>query len=175
MGKHIVRIDQPKDDPKRGTHGWQIRAGRKKSYHSKLFSDSIFGSKDKALVEAQKYLEAYLKEYPDLANVPNSPFRENGLTTRNTSGVNGVFRTHDYARWDAKKERKQYYWGAFYTIDRYGNKKHRHEKFYVHEWGETEAKRRAIEFRKLWEEAAKEGVDAVKKLFETYRDGFLDL
>ena len=57
---HIVRIDKPKDDPRHGTHGWQVRVGGKRGYHSRLFSDNTYGSKGKALVAAEEYLAEYI-------------------------------------------------------------------------------------------------------------------
>lgn len=179
---YIVRLDKPKNNPNKGTHGWQVRGRGKRGYHSKLFSDNTHGSKGKALLAAEEYLEQYCREHPD--ECPPSSGKRNSfplgfhtgdtLWSNNTSGVTGVFRTHDYARWDLKKEKKQYYWGAFYSIDRFGRRHvRRHEKFYVDEWGEEEAKRRATEFRKMWEEAARQGVDAVRHFFEEYRSGWL--
>jgi hypothetical protein len=46
----------------------------------------------------------------------------------------------------------------------------RAEKFFIDEYGEAEAKRRAIEFREMWEEAAEQGVDAVMEFFEAYKE-----
>jgi hypothetical protein len=178
MGAHIVRIDKPKHDPTKGTHGWQVRVGSKRGYHSKLFSDNPHGSKGKALVAAEEYLEAYLKEHPEERIPPGEQyphgFKEGFLQANNKSGVNGVYRTYEYGRWDTEKKRKLYYWGAFYSIDADGRRRvRRHEKFHVDEYGEEEAKRRAIEFRKMWEEAAKEGVEAVKRFFDEYRARWL--
>lgn len=178
---YIVRIDSPKDKPSKNTHGWQVRSSGKRGYHSKLFSDKQYGSKDEALTAAQAYLDQLRQNNP--AERPEAirerttyPFGfHTGKKWRNNkSGVNGVFRTHHYGRWDTKKKHKLYYWGAFYSINRYGQRQTRgHEKFYVDHWGEEEARRRAIEFRQMWEEAAKEGVEAVKRFFEDYREGWL--
>ncbi|MFQ5613639.1 MAG: hypothetical protein ACE5H9_16060 [Anaerolineae bacterium] len=179
MGAHIVRIDQPKNDPTKGTHGWQVRVGGDRGYHSKLFSDNRYGSKGKALVAAEEYLAEYLEAHPEEdrrgQGVYPHGFHEGKLHSHNKSGVTGVYRTHEYGRWDTKKERKRYYWGAFYTIDSRGRRHvRRHEKFYVDELGEEGAKQRAIEFRKMWEEAAREGEEAVVRFFEAYREGWLN-
>jgi hypothetical protein len=180
---YIVRVDKPKNEPSKGTHGWQVRGAGKRGYHSKLFSDNIYGSKGKALIAAEEYLAEYIEANSAEATVipsreqnlfPQGFYTGGKMWANNKSGVTGVFRTHDYGRWDTDKKRKQYYWGAFYTINRYGKRKTRgHQKFYVDEWGEEEAKRRAIEFRQMWEEAAREGVEAVKRFFEEYRAGWL--
>ncbi|MBN1219089.1 MAG: hypothetical protein JXM69_09175 [Anaerolineae bacterium] len=179
MGAHIVRLDKPKNDPSKGTHGWQVRVGGDRGYHSKLFSDNVHGSRGKALIAAEEYLAEYLKEHPEWAgsNQEQYPhgFDEGGPRANNKSGVRGVYRTYAYGRWDAKKERKQYYWAAHYSIDREGRRRvRRHKRFLVDEYGEEEAKRRAVEFRSMWEEAALQGVEAVKKFFAAYEDGWLE-
>ena len=175
---HIVRIDQPKNDPAKGTHGWQVRVGGKRGYHSKLFSDNVFGTKGKALVAAEEYLKEYLAAHPEFPHEA-PPFREysteTGVQANNKSGRNGVYRTYDYGRWDVKKEHKRYYWAAFYSIDANGRKHvRRHERWYVDEYGEEIAKKLAIEFRDMWEEAAKQGPEAVKRFFTEYREGWLE-
>ncbi len=62
----IIRIDQPKDDPSKGTHGWQVRSptGSPKKYHSKLFSDNKFGGHQQALEAAQAYQKEYREANP---------------------------------------------------------------------------------------------------------------
>ncbi len=179
---YIVRVDKPKNEPTKGTHGWQVRGAGKRGYHSKLFSDNVYGSKGKAMIAAQEYLAEYLEANPKEGVIPS---REQNLFplgfytgekkwANNKSGVTGVFRTHDYDQRDTKKENKRYYWGANYSIDRFGKRKTmRIERFYIDEHGEGEAKRRAIEFRQMWEEAARAGVEAVKRFFEEYRVGRL--
>jgi hypothetical protein len=176
MSYQIVRIDKEKNGQ---THGWQVRAGKnlKTGYHSKLFSDRKCGGPDKALAEAEKYLGKYLQEHPEF-NVKVEPhniwvrgFNENGtLNRRNKSGRNGVYRSRTNLRND--KSTYRYFWGASYSIDRFGKTKIiRSEKFFIDEYGEKEAKRMAIEFREMWEEAALQGVEAVKEFFAAYRDG----
>ena len=67
MAYQIIRIDKDKSKSGGNTHGWQVRAGRnlKTGYHSKLFSDGKYGGRDKALAEAEAYLERYLQEQPE--------------------------------------------------------------------------------------------------------------
>lgn len=135
---HIVRVDKPKNDPTKGTHGWQVRVAGKGGYHSKLFSDNVYGSRDKALVAAEEYLAEYVKVHPEEGMYPY--YHAGKLYANNKSRVTGVFCTQKYGQWDRKKERKRYYWGAFYSIDGRGRKQvKRYEKFYVEEWGEAEA------------------------------------
>lgn len=164
----IVRIDKPKNSTK-GTHGWQVRAGGKRGYHSKLFSDNVYGSKGKALVAAEEYLEQYLEEHPEARPGPkpaNQPFyRGKQLMGHNTSGITGVYYTEYAHRWD--KERLVGYWCAFIPGGPAGQKRW-HKKFNVERYGEKEAKRLAIEFRKEWEKAVFEGEEAVENFFEEY-------
>ena len=85
------------------------------------------------------------------------------------SGRNGVYRSREHPRRD--KSRYQYFWAASYTIDRFGKTGIiRNQKFLIDEYGEEGAKQKAIEFREMWEEAAKEGVEGVKAFFEAYRE-----
>jgi hypothetical protein len=163
---HIVRLD------KRNTHAWQVR-GRKtqKGYYSKLFSDGRYGDREASLKAAQ----AHVAEY-DAAHGPGVAypygFHQGQRLNSNKSGVTGVYRTHDYGKRD---RRRRDYWAAFYTIDAEGQQHtRRHIRFYTEEWGDDEAKRRAIEFRQMWEEAAKQGIEAVRRFFDEYQMGWLE-
>jgi hypothetical protein len=178
MAYHIVRID--KDNSKTGgnTHGWQVRIGHDThtGYHSKLFSDGKHdGDQEKALAAAKEYLAEYLEKHPEYQESRKDEiyaygFRANGkLIASNTSGRTGVFRSREHYRHDKSKYR--YYWAASYTIDRFGKKNiNRTEKFFVDEYGDAEAKRLAIEFREMWEEAAEQGVEAVIEFFAAYKE-----
>jgi hypothetical protein len=178
MAYQIIRIDKDKSKTGGNTHGWQVRAGKnmKMGYHSRLFSDGKYGGSDKALAEAEKYLQKYLQEHPEY-NIKTTRFKwqhgfnENGtLHSQNKSGRNGVYRSRTNLRNDKSKYR--YFWGASYTIDRFGKTKViRTEKFFIDEYGEKEAKRLAVEFREMWEAVALEGVEAVKEFLNAYREG----
>lgn len=171
---HIVRIDQPKNDPTKGTHGWQVRVGGSRGYHSKLFSDNVYGSKGKALVAAEEYLEQYLKDHPEEAQRRTKPlwppYRQfnNGkkVQANNKSGVNGVHKTYTYNSWDKKRKHKAWYWAAFCPIGPEGQRNRWFKRFYVDSHGDAEARRLAIEFRKMWEEAVEKGEDALKEFFD---------
>ncbi len=159
---YIVRIDKPRNSPK-GTHGWQVRihTGVPKKYHSKLFSDNMYGSRGKALVAAEEFLIDYLEKNPESPQKPgNVPYHKGELSIRNKSGVTGVCRTHDII----KTGGRSYYWGAFVPIGPYGRKTTK--KFYVGTYGEEEAKRLAIEFRQMWEEAVDQSEEALKEFFD---------
>ncbi|MEM7031718.1 MAG: AP2 domain-containing protein [Chloroflexota bacterium] len=159
---HIVRIN----NPKRHTMGWQFRARNK----TKFFSDSKHGGKKGAEAAAKAYQKAYKEENPQLDS-PHKPFHQGPYRWRNnTSGTTGVYRTHEYNRHD--KTIKREYWAAHYTIDQHGRTNlHRHKKFYVDVYGEDDARRKAILFRREWEKAAKKSPDAVREFFrEQERD-----
>ena len=177
MAYQIIRIDKDKSKSGGNTHGWQVRTGKnlQRGYHSKLFSDGKYGGSDKALAEAEQYLQKYLQEHPEY-NVKTTRFKwkhgfnENRtLHSQNKSGRNGVYRSRTNLRND--KSTYRYFWGASYTIDRFGKTKViRSEKFFIDEYGEKEAKRKAIEFREMWEEAALQGVEAVKDFLNAYKE-----
>ena len=108
----ICRLDGKK------THGWQVRVGPKRGYHSKLFSDSVYGSKGKALVAAEAYLDEFAERHPELVpqneggQPPNVPYWGGHLLANNKSGRTGVYRSHEYLDSGNLSE----YWGASYPI-----------------------------------------------------------
>jgi len=166
MGAFIIRLDKPKNSAK-GTHGWQVRVGGKRKYHSKLFSDNVYGSKGKALLAAEEYLNDYLKVHPQHAEPPRPHhFMEKTMMSNNKSGVTGVGKSWGYPGWDKKKQYKMEYWYAFCPIGPKGQRNTWRKRFYVNTHGDAEARRLAVEFRKGWEEAAKKGEAALKEFFQ---------
>ena len=171
---YIVRIDQPKHTLSKGTHGWQVRfpTGEPRKYHSKLFSDNIFGSKEEALEEAETYLEECREtlEYspPESDHpCPRYALLKGKLQANNSSGRTGVFRTHAF---HGQTGKKQEYWGAFCPLGPDGQRNKWTKRFYVNSHGEDEARRLAIEFRNMWEDAADNGEEAIKQFFEEYHE-----
>lgn len=164
----IIRLDKDEGPNKVGTHGWQVRfpTGEPRKYHSKLFSDSTYGSKGKALVAAEEYYEEYLEKYEADIIASQKPFRQRP-PSNNKSGRVGVYRSYNFT----KKGFKQEFWGAFCPQGPGGS---RYTKaFYVYSNGEEEARRMATEFREMWEEAALKGPDAIRKFFNDYESGYL--
>jgi hypothetical protein len=162
---HIVRVDKPKDSP-HGTHGWQARAGGKRGYHSKLFSDGQHGGKEQALAAAKVYLQAYEETHPYQRATHHRPYHEGKLLSNNKSGITGVYYTEYAHRWD--KERLVGYWCASLPTGPEGQKPW-HKKFNIERYGRREARRLAIEFRREWEQAAKQGNKQVlEDFFEEY-------
>lgn len=152
---HIARIDS------KDTHGWQFR-GRD---HTKFFSDSKYGGKERA----RRIAETYLYDHGDGLDEAERPpfFKGNILSKRNSSGTRGVYRSHEFTR--GKNKYKRYYWAATYTIGAAGQKCRGSKKFYIDNLGEFGAKAAAIEFRQGWEAAYdKDGVAGVQAFFEEF-------
>ena len=165
----IIRLDKPKDDMTKGTHGWQVRVptGQPKNYYSKLFSDNVYGSKGKALVAAEEHLEEYLETHSITIRRSNIPYFRT-LAARNKSGKTGVYRTHSF---HSGTGLKQEFWGVHCSIGPYGRPWSK--QFYISTHGEEEAKRLAIEFREMWEQAVDKGEKALREFFEEYHSGWL--
>ena len=82
MMAYIVRLD------KRNTHGWQVRGGGKRGYHSKMFSDGRYGGKEAARAVVQAYLAEYRATHPDDSARPYPHgFHEGKMLANNKSGL----------------------------------------------------------------------------------------
>lgn len=135
--KYLTRFDF------KGTHGWQVRVPKNFNidpldYHSKLFSDGIYGSKRKSKKAALDYREAFLKKTHQL-DLLLSPRR---ITTRsrwrdakNTSGILGVRRAVDLKVTSSGNICVQEYWMGYGMIA----KKYWSKTFSVYKYGEKEA------------------------------------
>lgn len=121
---HISRLEGRK------TRGWQVRipTGQPRKYTSKMFSDSVYGGKQKARAAA----EAYLAENGVERMSPHYDY----LAGR------GVFRT--------RSDRNDWYWGASFT---HGPTQSNYRPFRDSVYGEAQAKRLAIAYRRAWEKA----------------------
>ncbi len=120
--------------------GWQVRLQRKGKKTEKFFSDSVYGGKRNALNAAKEFrdqLERQSRKYTvkELADQPS---------TRNRSGVVGV-RLHQQQDTRGDYEYHYWYWIAQWT-DGHGRRKSK--SFSVHQYGDEEAYRLAVEARK---------------------------
>lgn len=79
---HITRIDiEPSDEypDRHSTHGWQVRARRNGTRHSKFFSDSKHGGKEAAVEAAIKYRDELLKDLPEPDSTPRKAWSNTGV------------------------------------------------------------------------------------------------
>jgi len=129
--KSISRLDA------RSTHGWFVRIYFRGKTHRKLFSDSIFGSKEAALKAAIAYRDDYLRTH----HIEDLPFFTYPMKS-NTTGVNGVSETFHRSR----NGRKIPYFSVFWAPKR---NQRRHKRFYIHHFNSREdALQAATAFRK---------------------------
>lgn len=136
--KGISRIDSER------CVGWLVRVYHKRRTISKLFSDQKHGGKKKALALARAHHAALVKKYPPSprAGIDAPSFRRL-CSRRNTTGVNGVYRS--FARIGASV---YVYYGVSYKLAG----KHRTRKFYVHHFrSDAQALRAAAAFRRAME------------------------
>jgi hypothetical protein len=128
--RNIRRID----NPARSTYAWLVQVQRRQHIISKMFSDSIYGGKDKALTAALTYRDALI-----LAAAPAeiNLWRRTIIRRNNTSGIPGVglYKTES----GAEK------WVAYWT-DEHGIR--RSKNFAVNAHGKRKAKQLAITARK---------------------------
>lgn len=115
-GKYIYRLDHFDTG-----HGWYLHIPHKNnSLVDKFFADSAYGSKIKALEEAQKLRTKILEEN----NLPYAENRKYSHTTRkvNKSGVTGVIRNNaknSYNAWIYEEPRKVK--RRTFNINKYGD------------------------------------------------------
>lgn len=81
---YITRMDHG------NTHGWWVRVYKdSRPVESKLFSDGVFGSKDKARKNAQEHRDVVVKKHK-IVPVHLRKTREHSADRRSTSGMVGV-------------------------------------------------------------------------------------
>jgi hypothetical protein len=128
--------------------GWLVRVRRGGKTHSKLFTDNQFGGSRKAELAARAHRDQLLARLPPDRKRPSPEVHRR---SNNTSGVVGVYRTHQTVyrlsaqtgQWFAYT---QPYWVASWTED--DGRRHC-KKFSVKKHGEGKAKMLARECR--WE------------------------
>ena len=132
----ISRIDAEK------ARGWYVRIYYEENIHSKFFSDSVYGSKNKALKEAIQYRKTVIRQNPP---PPRLPVHRKPLPT-NTSGVHGVSETHTRSKRGEIVPCFSVFWAPKPNVRKV-------KKFYHHHYSSREeAFEAAAEFRKEREE-----------------------
>jgi len=66
--RNIIRIETPAKEGHGRTYGWQVRFGLKGKEFSKLFSDSKYGSIEKAFEEAINFRDSFVVDYTEIKN-----------------------------------------------------------------------------------------------------------
>jgi hypothetical protein len=169
----VIRLDKPKDDPVHGTHGWQVRlpTGEPRKYYSKMFSDNLFGGREQAFQAAEAHLREQIETDPKFKSAAEQKrrFRTKPLSN-NRSGIMGVYRTHAYH----KSGKKQEYWAAYCPIGP-DNGKPWTKRFYISDvnYDEEQARQAAIDLRQMWQEAALQGEETLRRFFYEYESGWL--
>lgn len=123
------------DIPGKKTHGWQVRLQRQGWRYQKFFADGLHDGKENAFKAAQVMRD----ELVESLEGESRRERAERKTTRNSSGIVGVCRTH------AVKGGKRYpCWQASWSPE---PGKRKCVKFFVSVHGEKEAKKLAIAAR----------------------------
>ncbi|MEM7781888.1 MAG: AP2 domain-containing protein [Planctomycetota bacterium] len=120
--------------------GWEVRLQRRKKKYSQFFSDLNYGGKRASLQAAKVYRDELEEENPKASVAQNA----RSLSTRNKSGVVGV-RLHEQKDRRGDYEYHYWYWVAQWT-DGHGRRKTK--SFSIHQYGDDEAFRLAVQSRK---------------------------
>lgn len=136
--RNISRLETTNKDG-RIYGGWLVRMQRRGERVEKTFTDLTYGGKRAAIQAAKEFrdqleLESQKYSVKELAARPSS---------RNSSGVVGV-RLHQQKDCRGEFEYQYWYWVAQWTD---GNGRRRTKSFSVHQHGDNEARRLAIESR----------------------------
>lgn len=155
------------------THGYVVRYSRDTALFQKLFSDSIYGSKELALKAATDYLRELREAFPPMNRQEYCQINRNN----NKAGIVGVYKSsttsrgHRYDAWVAS-------WSPQKGV-------HKQKSYAINKYGEDEAKRLAIEARKAglremelnWPEEYREyieGQERASRELEQYRHKVFD-
>ena len=122
---------------RKGTQGWQVRRKKYGKSISKLFSDSIYGDKEKSLKAAIQYRDELEKLYP-------IEDKYKYLSKRNTSGIVGVKRISSSTKRPSGKIYTYDFWEARWPS---GDGKEKTKKFSIHKYGEIESFKLALKTR----------------------------
>ena len=113
--KHITRLDYQK------THGWWVRIRRKSNPCSKLFSDGVYGGRDKAQGVAMAWRDEKLSSAPKQVNrtlESSSKTIKTGVPGLCVSFVDGA--THNLAHLQVSVQRHGKRTSTRYSISKWG-------------------------------------------------------
>ena len=129
------------DDPVYRTHAWRVSFSRRGKRYVRNFPDKKLGGKRRALAEAKRYRDEFIAGNPPISRREFCSI----LRSNNKSGTTGVYR---YAKSFSLKNgrvRQSWYWEATWPV---GDSNQAHMSFSVNEYGESLARRLAMETRK---------------------------
>ena len=156
MKPKALRNIRRMDDASRSTHAWLVQVQRHNQVAIKLFSDSVWGGKRKALAAARAWRDEHKQPVAEQAH---ALWRRNRLRSNNRSGLVGVARYERTAEANGRKTGGVAFWLAAW-VDEHGASRKR--KFSVKRWGERGAKQKAIEARKQGVDDAEAAKAAVR-------------
>lgn len=133
----ITRIDY--DKGANSTHGWQVRIQRNKMAHSRLFSDNVYGSKQKSLEAAREHRDEYMRENPPMTRLELAQIEKKS----NKSGVVGVSKVKHVDQRNTKKY-VYWYWQAYWTP---ATGRHRCVRYSINRYGDETAYQMAVAAR----------------------------
>lgn len=116
--KHISRLEQRPED-NGNTVGWNVRMQRDNSKISKLFSDSVYGGKEKALEAAMAFRDTILEGWEESTE---GLVQEPITYAKNSTGVPGIRLTQLREYKDRTADYFQFNW----TDPETGKYRHKH-------------------------------------------------
>ena len=130
--RNIIRVDHERSH----THAWRVTLQRHNDIAVRMFSDSIYSGKRKALKAAVEYREELLRRYSPYAH---AIWVRTRLRRNNTSGIPGVGRYEERTNPNTGHTRE--FWLASWVNEQGASRK---RKFTVSRYGERQAKRLAV-------------------------------
>ena len=132
LPRNIIRVDHEASH----THAWRVTLQRHNDIVVKMFSDSIYGGKRKALKAAEIYRDELLRRYSPYAH---AIWVRTRLRRNNTSGIPGVGRYEE--RINPHTGSTRVFWLTSWVNEQGDSRKRR---FIISHYGERQAKRLAV-------------------------------